>query len=149
VQTRFKLYVIGDGPEYGKLRALAYELGLENTVIFKGYQRNIKQWLEETDIFLLPSLSECHSISLLEAMRSGKPIIATNVGGNPETIRDGIDGIIVPPKNPEAIAGALTELMMRPSLQFKFGESARNRFLDKFTESLMLKNLANAFKTVQ
>lgn len=143
-----KLYILGEGPENDNLRSITNKLGLKDVVCFLGYQDNVQEWLINTDIFLLPSLSECHSIGLLEAMQAGKAIVATRVGGNSESVRNGIDGLIVPPGNQQAIAEAILKLVSNPELRGQFEKNARQRFLDNFTESKMLTNLANVFKTI-
>lgn len=140
--TRFKLFIVGDGPERANLRKLAADRGMKDDIIFQGYQQQVEKWLHEADIFLLPSLHEYHSIALLEAMRAGKPIIATKVGGNPESVRDGIDGIIVPPKDSQAIAAAIIKLIEQPELKTMFALNARKRYLNNFTEDKMLADLA-------
>jgi glycosyltransferase involved in cell wall biosynthesis len=142
----FQYAVIGDGPEKEFLVKLAEELGIKDKIYFLGYQANIQGWLEVVDIYVLPSLSECHSIALLEAMRAGKAIIATDTGGNPESIRNEIDGILVPPGDSIALAGGLEELLSNPEKRITLGKSARSRFFENFTEEAMLLKLANALR---
>lgn len=146
--VRFKLYIIGDGPENERLRRITKELHLEGIIEFTGHRSNVAEWLQRADIFLLPSLSECHSISLLEAMRAGKAIIATEVGGNTESIRNGTDGLIVQPGSPTAISTALIELLNHAEAREKFGQNARKRYLEHFTEEKMLTNLAQVFQSL-
>lgn len=146
--VRFKLHIIGDGPENERLHRITKELHLEGIIEFTGHRSNVVEWLQRADIFLLPSLSECHSISLLEAMRAGKAIIATEVGGNTESIRNGTDGLIVQPGSPRAISTALIELLNHPEAREKFGQNARKRYLEHFTEEKMLTNLAQVFQSL-
>lgn len=146
VNEKFHIYIIGDGSEEGYLRSLASELGVEGYVSFEGYQSNVPAWLKAWDIFCLPSLQENHSIALLEAMRAGKAIVCTSVGGNPETVEDGKEAFVVPAKNPQAIADALVKLIESESLRRKLGHHAHDRFLSCFTEDIMKKRLCEVLK---
>jgi glycosyltransferase involved in cell wall biosynthesis len=145
-EVPFRYIMIGKGEDYEKYVAKVKELSIEDRVVFAGYQNNIVDWLNTADIYLLPSLSECHSISLLEAMRAGKTIIATNVGGNPESIRDGIDGILVPSKDPDALAESILHLFKFKESSQKLARSAQERFNFQFTEQVMKQNLITALK---
>ena len=137
------LILLGDGPLRASLQAEAEALGISEYVHFIGFQNNIPEWLDTLDIFALPSLSEAHSISLLEAMRAGKAIVATNVGGNPESVRDGNEAILVPPADSQALAGALTRLVGDVDLRHRLGVAARKRFETEFTEDIMKRRLAD------
>jgi len=111
------LSIVGDGPERDFLVSLARELGLSSVVTFHGFRRDIPEVLREMDIFTLSSLSEGTSITLLEAMASGKPVVVTNVGGNPAVVAHGVNGFIVPPGEPVKLAEALLQLAENPSLR--------------------------------
>ncbi|MGP8321447.1 MAG: glycosyltransferase family 4 protein [Methanosarcinaceae archaeon] len=104
--TNARLMLIGDGEDRGCLENLVKELNIEKYVRFIGKVPNdkIPEYLKASDIFVLPSLSESFGIVNLEAMASGLPIVATNVGGLPEIVKDGENGFLVEPKNPEKIA---------------------------------------------
>lgn len=139
----FHYYCIGDGPEYQSLRNLVSSLRIDDKVSFVGYQRNVASWLENCDIYVLPSLFEAHSLAILEAMRAKKAIVATDVGGNPESIRNEIDGLLVPSKDPIALADALQKMIESEELRIKLGTNAYERFLNGFTIDTMMKNLAS------
>ena len=98
--------------------------------------------MESCDVFALPSLEEFHSIAILEAMRAKKAIVATNIGGNPESLRDEQDALMVPSKDPEALAGALIRLLTSQELRTKLSNSAYERFKKHFTIDVMMRNLA-------
>ena len=104
--AKTKLIIVGDGEEMERLEKLVKELNLTNNVMFVGRISNedIPKYMTLSDVLVLPSLKEGFPITLLEAMASGLPIIATNVGGVPEIIKNGENGFLVEPKNPEAIA---------------------------------------------
>ncbi|TFH42095.1 MAG: glycosyltransferase, partial [Lysobacterales bacterium] len=84
-------------------------------------------------IFVLPSHEEGFSNALIEAMSAGLPIVATDVGGNSEAIEDGVSGIIVPPRNPPAIAAAVEVVAHCRDLRMRLGVAARNRVREKFS----------------
>ena len=122
----------GRGPDHrrrpaGKPRCGSWrrELGLAGRVHFLGQRRDIPDLLSALDIFVLPSHSEGVSLALLEAMAAGLPVIATAVGGLPEVVTDGENGLLIPPKDPEALAQALARLLADPALAKKLGENAR------------------------
>jgi glycosyltransferase involved in cell wall biosynthesis len=140
---KLMLVVLGDGPELESLKSVTARLGLQDTVCFMGAQNNIPEWLEVIDIFALPSLFEYHSIGLLEAMRAGKAIVATNVGGNPESVRDGQEALLVPPADAKALANALVRLAGDANLRHRLGNAARKRFEAEFTEETMKRHLAD------
>jgi len=138
----FFYYCIGDGNEELSLRNLAKKEGLtEEDVDFVGYQNNIPDWLSACDIFALPSLEEFHSIAILEAMRSKKAIVATNIGGNPESLRDELDALLVPSMDSIALADALECLLTSPELRERLAASAYEQFMNRFTIDVMKKNL--------
>lgn len=144
--TKFRVYIVGDGPEEAALRKLAKDNNIEDIISFEGYQSNVPAWLKAWDIFCLPSLQENHSIALLEAMRAGKAIICTSVGGNPETVTDGIEALVVPPKDSLAIADALVRLIGSEHLRQKFGNNAQAKFANCFTEAVMKTQLCEVLK---
>ena len=94
------------------------------------------------DVFVLPSFVESHSIALLEAMRAGKPIVATGVGGNTESVREGREAIIVPPVDSTALAEALSRLLGDSSAQERFRRAACQRFESEFRVDRMLRRTA-------
>ena len=137
------LLILGKGLCEDLLKKQTIQLNLSNKVSFLGYQSNVSDWLQVFDIFMLPSHAEYHSIALLEAMRAGLPIVATDVGGNGESVRDRQEALLVPPREPEALAKAIRELASDPELRAKLGQNARKRFLAEFTEAQMCRNLAD------
>lgn len=145
--VKFHYYMVGEGPELNKLKMICKQKGLEQYVSFEGFQSNVPQWLDAADIFALPSLYEYHSIAILEAMRAGKAIVATTVGGNSESIDDMKQGILVPPSNPVAFANGLERIVKDERLRTKISAAARERFLCEFTEDAMKRNLIKVLKS--
>ncbi|PKL36939.1 hypothetical protein CVV38_03575 [Candidatus Peregrinibacteria bacterium HGW-Peregrinibacteria-1] len=111
-----KLVIIGTGPELQPLINLSKKLSLENHIIFLGKRKEIPLLLKSSNIFVLPSEREAFGLVLLEAMISGLPIIATSVGGIPEIIKNDYNGILVPPKSPEALTSAIIRTIKDPEL---------------------------------
>lgn len=143
----FHYFCIGDGEEEETLKSMTKEQGLMDRISFMGYQSNIADWLGMCDIFALPSLEEFHSIAILEAMRAKKAIVATNIGGNPESLRDEKDALLVPSKDSVALSNALILLLSSEELREKLSDSAYKRFKVLFTIDAMMKNLAKEIIT--
>jgi glycosyltransferase involved in cell wall biosynthesis len=108
------------------------ELGLRGKFHLMGKRSNIQDFLSAMDIYVIPSLSEACPISLLEAMSMAKPIVATRVGGIPELVRDGQEGLLVPPESPVAIAKEVTAFLANPEWARAMGFKARNRAVSHF-----------------
>jgi sugar transferase (PEP-CTERM/EpsH1 system associated) len=144
----FKLIVVGDGILKNKLTALSDSLGLKNNIVFTGTRRDIPAFLSAMDIFVLSSISEGISLTLIEAMSSYLPIVATNVGGNSEVIIDGETGFLVPPKNPEALADKLTLLINNPDLQRKMGDAGRDRAVKHFSMQKSVMNYEQCYSQI-
>lgn len=111
---------------------MAIKFGIHDRVIFTGPLNNINQVLNETDIFVLPSLLEAFPRSIIEAMAAGVPVIATDVGGNAEAIENNLSGFIVPSKDSNALAEKIYLLVQSPNLRLKMGVEARNRAVKFF-----------------
>ncbi len=140
-----KLILVGAGTLDSELKSKVSTAGLDNRIIFTGFRTDIKKCLSAFDIFVLPSLAESHSIALLEAMRAGKAIVATNVGGNTESTRNEKEALIVPPANSDAITEAIERLLKDASLRVRLGQNARQRFLKYFTIDQTIKKTAKWF----
>jgi glycosyltransferase involved in cell wall biosynthesis len=130
-----RLQLIGTGPDEEKLKRIAADAALKDKVIFKGRRENVLQELSETDIFVLPSLSEGMSNVLLEAMSCALPVVVTGGGGALDMIRHGINGMLVPPGDPDALRDALIYLMSNESLSVSLGNEARKTVEERYTLS--------------
>ena len=124
-----KMMLVGDGEEREELESLVEELGLKERVKFIGRVQNeeIPQYMVASDVFVLPSLSEGFPVTVLEAMASGVPMIATNVGGLPEIIKDGENGFLVEPKNPEEIAEKVLLLLEDDKLRERISRNNKKK----------------------
>lgn len=134
--TRF--FVIGDTvfPEdawrIDELRRRVKEAGFDDRIRFVGYRRDIPQIMRDLDVLVLSSDAEPCGRVLFEAMASGTAVAATNTGGTPEIVRDGMEGILIPPRNPEALADAIGVLIDDPRLREELGRNGVARVLQEF-----------------
>lgn len=138
-----RLVIIGSGILESELKKQIQLSQMVQKVYFTGYRADIDNCLSAIDIFVLPSLAENHSISLLEAMRARKPIIATDVGGNTESVRHEIEALIVPPQDSAALAQAIERLIQNPTLRDELGKRAYERFQNYFTADKMVQKTAD------
>jgi glycosyltransferase involved in cell wall biosynthesis len=121
----YRVVIVGDGPEQDNLARQIVELGLNRAVRLPGFQRDVAPYYALADLFALPSHSEGSPNVVFEAMTAGLPIAATTVGGVPEIIEDGRTGLLIPPRNPVAMAGALERLLMSEDLRRRLGAEAK------------------------
>ncbi len=126
------LLLAGDGPLRGRLEALADELGLASRVRFLGVRDDVPKLLQAADLFCMTSLSEAASLTVLEAMAAGLPVVVTAVGGNPELVRDGRDGLLVPRGDEAAAARAILRLAAEPETRERMGAAGRRRVGSRF-----------------
>jgi glycosyltransferase involved in cell wall biosynthesis len=127
-EVRFVL--VGQGPLEAQSRRLASELGLDETVVFAGFRTDAPRLAAAFDVFTLSSTYEGLPIALIEAMALGKPVVVTGVGGTPEVVTDGAQGVVVPPRDPAALADGLLRLLRDAGLRAKMGTLARERAFD-------------------
>ena len=111
VFPKTKLVIVGDGPLKVKLETLARDLRILQNRIFVGFRDDIPEVLSSLDVFVLPSIMEGHPIAILEAMAMARPIVATDIDGIREQITNGRTGILVRPRDPQALATGITELL--------------------------------------
>jgi glycosyltransferase involved in cell wall biosynthesis len=131
-QPGFRLEVAGDGPCLPELQALVDALALEGHVHFLGQVNDVPALLARASLFVLPSLTEGISLTLLEAAARGLPVVATRVGGNPEVVEDSLTGLLVPPGRPEELAAAILRLLGDPESARAMGRAGRERVEEHF-----------------
>jgi len=129
----------GAGSERKGLEKIAMELGLQEDVVFAGFVSDIPSFLATIDLFVLPSLYEGLGVAVLEAMAAGKPVVATRVGGVPELVEDRVTGLLVPPKNPSALASSISQFISQSGLTQEMGTNAWKRVQRDFTAERMAK----------
>jgi glycosyltransferase involved in cell wall biosynthesis len=104
--------VIGEGSRREALGRLASELKIAHRVVFTGRRDDVPAVTAALDVAVLPSYREAQGLSILEAMALSRPVVATHVGGIPEVIEDGVSGLLVPPHDAEALASAISRLLV-------------------------------------
>lgn len=126
------LLLVGDGPLRRELESLVDSLGVKDRVKFLGIRKDIPDVLATADVFALTSVSEAASLTLLEAMATGLPVVVTNVGGNPDIVRAGIDGLLFPRGDAAGCSECFVTLFNSPALLAELGANARRRAQDKY-----------------
>nr|WP_154983994.1 glycosyltransferase family 4 protein [Paenibacillus xylanexedens] len=120
----YVLHIIGDGPIRPDLEELAQRLGIYNETIFYGYTLHPEEFMPFFDVFVLPSRAEAFGSVFAEAALSCLALVGTDVGGIPEQIEDGVNGLLVPPEDPTALADALEKVMLDPAYRYELARSA-------------------------
>ena len=137
----YNLILIGDGPERENLESRIKNLELSNKIILAGRIPDAYKYLKAFDVFVLPSVKEGFPWALLEAMSARLPVIATAVGANPEIIENEKNGLIVPPANSHALAGAINRLVASEHLRRELGIQAHQTVLHRFTVRKMVEQV--------
>jgi len=140
-----RLVVVGDGPLYAELERLAASLGVADVTWLPGARIDVEQQLQLFDLFVLTSLNEGISNTILEAMATGLPIVATDVGGNPELLAGGQCGTLVPPSDVDRLSNALLHYVRSPRLAEASGRAARVRVESRFSLDAMLGGYAELY----
>jgi glycosyltransferase involved in cell wall biosynthesis len=138
------LVVIGDGSERASLEQLAREVGIADRVVWTGWRDDGRDYLGALDVVALPSRFEGFPLALLEALLARAAVVATDVGSVAEAVRNGKTGLLVPPDDPAALAGAVGRLLADRSLGRRLGEQGRELVLERFTAE----HMARAFESL-
>jgi glycosyltransferase involved in cell wall biosynthesis len=143
-----RFVAFGDGPLKDEMTALVARLGLRDHILFAGWEPDVRSKLALFDIYVCASIIEGMSNAILEAMAERRPVIATAVGGNPETIRDGETGCLVPPADPKSLATAILDLAQDPDRRRAMGEAARTSVERDFTVTRMVERMQDFYTTL-
>ncbi len=143
---RFRIVIVGDGPERVGLAQLASQLGIEQRIAFAGFQRDTKPYYAMATVMAVPSHSEGSPNVVLEAMAAGLPIAANAVGGVPEILEENVTGLMVPPRNPEAMAKALLRILSDAELRARLGAAARARTESSHTPEAYRRTLVEFYQ---
>jgi len=144
-EARFLL--VGDGEMRSVLQAQVHTLGLSDRIVFTGFREDIPALIAGMDVFVLPSINEGMGRVLVMAMALGKPIVATRVGGVAELLGDGEAGLLVPPRDPAALAEATTALLQDATRASPLAEAGRRR-APRYSAKAMLEALAKVYREV-
>jgi sugar transferase (PEP-CTERM/EpsH1 system associated) len=145
LRDRLRLVVVGDGPALTDIRRPLQDAGVEALTWLAGARTDVADLMRAMDVFVLPSLNEGISNTILEAMASGLPVIATRVGGNPELIVEGTNGELFAPRDVEALTSELTRYVVDEARRRAHGEQGRRRALEHFSLDGMVERYLNTY----
>ncbi len=148
LRARLRLAIIGEGQSRAACQALAHEAGAGAIVWLPGERADVPELMRGFDLFVLPSLGEGISNTILEAMASGLPVIATRVGGNPELVQAGATGRLIAPGNPAELAQALLDYVDDPARLAREGAAARARVEARFSMDAMVRGYLGVYDEV-
>jgi len=137
--------LVGEGREQERLKRQVRDLGLQRTVRFLGTRRDLPEIFRALDLFVQPSLWEGLPLALLKAMGAGLPVVATRVSGSQEVIVDGVNGCLVAPGDPEALARAILDLHLHPEARRRLGAAARRTVAAQYSLDAMLTRLEELY----
>jgi len=137
--------IVGEGPLRREIEILIKKLDLEKEVKLLGFRQDIPEILSHLDLFVLSSSWEGLGTSVLDAFASRVPVVATNVGGIPEIVKDRVNGILVPPENPAALAGAIISLLKNRDLACQLAEEGFRLVKEKFSVDRMVEQIRKIY----
>ncbi len=139
------LVIVGDGPDRRTLERNAQDLGCAAGVHFIGHRDDARQLLPALDVYVNCSITEGMSVTILEAMAAGLPVVATRVGGNPELVEDGVTGVLVPERSAAGLADGLRRLLASPREREGMGAAGRARLVAEFSLDRMVRQYFDAY----
>lgn len=143
-----KLLIVGDGPMRPTLEGSTAQLGLTQNVIFAGFRRDLMALYSTCDVLVMPSIKEALGITTIQAMACGKPVVACNVGAMSEAIIHSNTGLLVPPKDPSALAQALIRLIKEPLLKRELGLRAKAFVRENFNLEALIHKYEEMYRTL-
>jgi glycosyltransferase involved in cell wall biosynthesis len=142
------LCLVGDGPDRDGLEERAYELGIARHVFSLGYQDAVADWYAAFDALILPSANEGTPVSVIEALAARRPVVATDVGGVSDVVRDGVDGFLVEAGDTTALAERLATLAGDETLRTRMGEAGRERVLQRYAVSRLVDDVDRLYRSL-
>lgn len=138
--------IAGEGPEEARLRTMIQEHGLESSVVLLGRRSDVSAVIAALDVAVFSSAYEGSPLAVIECMAGGKPVVATRVGGVPDLIEDEVHGLLVPPRDPHALADAAARLLRDPGLRAEMGTRARERQCRRFSLEAMVRSFEDLYE---
>ena len=145
-RPNLRLVLVGDGPERKPLERVADQLGIREQVVFCGFHPQPAEIVAALDVFVLSSLHEGISMSLLEALALGVSVVVTDVGGNPEVVRHGETGLLVPPQDDQALADACGILLDDPELRRQLADKGKSLVQQRFSKEAMAEKVYRLYE---
>jgi glycosyltransferase involved in cell wall biosynthesis len=140
-----RVVLIGTGDDEKELKGLAAQQGISDIVLFTGYRSDARRLMHALDLLVLPSRYEGQSLSLLEAMACGKPVVGANVGGIPGVLVDGVTGLLFPSEDVATLAEAIVKLLSDPQKREIMGLAGRRRIETCFSQATMLERIVSLY----
>ncbi|QOY94681.1 TIGR03088 family PEP-CTERM/XrtA system glycosyltransferase [Massilia sp. UMI-21] len=137
-EAKLRLVLVGDGPLRAQLEARVREHGMQDSVCFAGPRSDVAPVMRGFSLFALSSIAEGTPVTLLEAMASGLPVVATAVGGIPDLVEQGVNGALAPPRDPQALAAAIVPYVRDRALARRHGAAGRARVEQQYSMQAML-----------
>jgi len=141
-----KVLIAGEGPEKQSLQSLAGSIGLDNDIIFAGHRDDVYDLIQAMNVFVLPSYSEGIPLAMLEAMALGIPVVATEVGGIPEVITDGINGYLIRSRKPELVAAKCLLLLNNIDLRNRLTHNAKEKIKNAFSVDVQVSKISRLYR---
>jgi glycosyltransferase involved in cell wall biosynthesis len=141
-----KLVIVGEGYLYDELFRMVDTNGLRESVLFTGFQMDVSEIIATFDVAVLPSFFEGMGRVILEAMAMEKPVVASRVGGIPDLIDEGINGLLVGPGDVKELAHALEKVLRDKGLARKMGREGRKRIQAQFSAEIMVRSIENLYR---
>lgn len=144
-----KFLIVGTGPEKSSLETYSMDLGLKDSVIFVGFREDMPQILAAIDILVNCSIQpEPLSRAIMEAMAMEKAVIASNCGGSPDMIEDGVNGLLVPPRDSKVLAQCIITLLKDKELRLRLGKAARKKVEERFDKKMTQKKIERIYEEI-
>jgi glycosyltransferase involved in cell wall biosynthesis len=143
-----RFLIVGDGELRPHLEQQAHALGLSRCVTFLGWQRELEPIYADLNLAVLSSLNEGTPVSLIEAMAAGLPVVATRVGGVSDLVEHGKTGLLVPPKDPEALSGAMKALLGGPDRGREMGRLARETVYPTYSDAALIDRMDHLYSSM-
>src|SRR5436190_2646336 len=142
------LCMVGDGPDRDVVEVRAHQLGIVRDSLFLGYQEDVARFYAAFDALILPSANEGTPVSAIEALAGGRPVVATDVGGVPDVVRDGVDGFLVEPGDVDAMADRLARLAADADLRRRMGEAGAESVHERYAVERLLDDVDALYRTL-
>jgi len=137
--------IVGDGERRDELEAMAHDLGLQRSIRFLGWRGDMRSVYADLDVVALCSNNEGSPVALIEALAAARPVVSTRVGGVPNVVEDGVSGLLVPPRDPEALADGILSVLRNPDKAAAFGQAGRGAVYPRHASSRLVADVERLY----